>query len=185
MSKRTLFAMAGFLGLCVSLPAQEMRDFGSVQPGRLALSPLGLNGAVNPRSALGPANLFRTLNNAWEGPAPLTLADGRFFSFPNAFAWMEATPAGYLPVAALEEPARVTPSAKLTRESGNEAVDLLPKFDYVGGEVGFFYGKSNGKYSREVEAGYIFGEIVEGNTHITVGASYEHASGRVPYVIAP
>ena len=100
-------------------------------------------------------------------------------------AWTEATPVGYLPVAALEEPARGTPAAKPTGDSGNKALDLLPKFDYAGGEVGFFYGKSNGKYSREVVAGYLFGEVVEGNTHITVGTSYEHASGRVPVVIAP
>ena len=158
---------------------------GSIQPGRFTLGPLGLSGAVNTRSALGQANLFGTLNNAWYGPAPLTLADGRLFSFPNAFAWTEATPVGYLPVAALEEPARVTPAAKLTGDSGNKALDLLPKFDYAGGEVGFFYGKSNGKYGREVVAGYLLGEIVEGNTHITVGTSYEHASGRVPVVIAP
>jgi hypothetical protein len=134
---------------------------------------------------MGRANLFGTLNSAWYGPAPLTLADGRLFSFPNAFAWMEATPVGYLPVAALEAPARGIPAAKLTGESRNKALDLLPKFDYAGGEVGFFYGKSNGKYNREVVAGYLFGEVVEGNTHISVGTSYEHASGRVPYVIAP
>lgn len=185
MSKRTLLTVAGFLGLCVSLSAQEVRDFGSVLPGRFTLSPIGLSGAVDPRSALGQANLFGTLNNAWYGPAPLTFADGRFFSFPSAFAWTEATPVGYLPVAALEEPARGTPAAKPTGDSGNKALDLLPKFDYAGGEVGFFYGKSNGKYSREVVAGYLFGEVVEGNTHITVGASYEHANGRVPVVIAP
>ena len=185
MSKRALLAVTGFLSLCASLSAQEVRDFGSVQPGRFTLSPLGLNGAVTARSAPGQANLFGTLNNAWYGPAPLTLADGRLFSFPNAFAWMEATPVGYLPVAALEEPTRAISASKPPRESGNKALDLLPKFDYAGGEVGFFYGKSNGKYSREVVAGYLFGEVVEGNTHITVGASYEHANGRVPVVIAP
>jgi hypothetical protein len=185
MSKHALFAMAGFLGLCASLSAQEVRDFGSVQPGRFTLSPLGPSGAVNTRSALGQANLFGTLNNAWYGPTPVALADGRLFSFPNAFAWTEATPVGYLPVAPLEAPARVASAAKLTGDSGNKALGLLPKLDYAGGEVGFFYGKSNGKYSREVEAGYFLGEIVEGNTHITVGASYEHASGRAPVIVAP
>jgi hypothetical protein len=185
MSKRVLFAVAGFLGLCVSLPAQEMRGLGSVQPGRFTLSPLGLNGAVDARSTPGEGNFFGALNNAWYGPAPLTLADGRLFSFPKAFAWMEATPVGYLPVAALEEPARTAPAAKPAGETGNKALGLLPKLDYAGGEVGLFYGKSNGKFGRDVTAGYIFGEVVEGNTHITVGASYERASGRVPVILAP
>ncbi len=63
------------------------------------------------------------------------------------------------------------------------AVSLLPKFDYAGGEVGFFYGKSSGKFGREVEAGYIFGEVVDGNTHISAGASYEHSNGRVPILL--
>ena len=74
------------------------------------------------------------------------------------------------------------PAVRSGRDSSNTAVDLLPKFDYAGGEVGVFYGKSSGKFGREVAAGYIFGEVVDGNTHITVGASYEHSSGRVPNV---
>lgn len=184
MKKRALLAVTGFLGLCVSLSAQEMRDFGSVQPSRFALSPLELSGAVNSRSTLGQAGLFDTLNNAWYGPVPLTLADGRIFSFPSAFAWTEATPVGALPVAALEKPAGVIPSsAKTTRDSSSATLNVLPQLDYAGGEVGFFYGKSNGKYGREVTAGYILGEIVEGNTHISVGASYERTSGHVPILI--
>ena len=44
----------------------------------------------------------------------------------------------------------------------------------------FSTGSRSGKFGREVYAGYIFGEVVDGNTHISVGASYEHANGRVP-----
>jgi hypothetical protein len=182
MSKVALFAVAGFLGLSMSLPAQQMQDAGRVQPVRFTLSPLGFSGDI--RSAFGGTDLFGTLNNAWHAPAPLTFADGRRFSFPSAFAWMEAAPTDFLPAVALEEPPRVTPTARLARDSSNnKALDLLPKFDYAGGEVGIFYGKSNGKFSREVEAGYIFGEVVDGNTHISVGASYEHSNGRVPSLL--
>lgn len=184
MNKRVPFAVAGFLGFCVSLSAQEVRDFGSGQPGRFTLNPLELSGAVNSRSALGQANLFSALNSVYYGPAPLNFADGRLFSFPGAFAWTEAAPATFLPVATLEQPSSVPSSARLARESGdNKAVSFLPEPDYVGGEVSFFYGRSTGKFSRSVEGGYILGEIVEGNTHISVGASYEHASGHAPVVI--
>jgi len=185
MSKRALLAAAGFLGLCIPLSAQVMPDFGSVQPSRFGLSSLEMSGAMNARFAPGPAGLFETLNNAWYGPAPLTLADGRLFSFPSAFAWTEATPARYLPVATLQAPTGATFSAKATPASGNPTLNVLPQLDYAGGEVGFFYGKSNGKYGREVTAGYILGEIVEGNTHISVGASYERAKGHLPVYIAP
>jgi len=166
--------MAGFLGLCISLSAQEMRDFRSIPPDSFAL---------NTRSGHGTADFFGTLSNAWNAPVPLTLADGRIFSFPNAFAWMEAPPVDFLPSVALAGPPRVPPATRLARDSSNKAVDLLPEFDYAGGEVGVFYGKSSGKFGREVEAGYILGEVVDGNTHITAGASYEHSSGRAPRII--
>ena len=183
MSMRALIAVAGFLGVCVSLPAQEVRDFGSVQPGRFTLSPLEVGGAVNARSALGQAGLFGTLNSIYYGPAPLLLADGRLFSFPSAFSWTEAVPADFLPILALTEPPRLTSAAMLASNSAGKPVDLLPRLDYVGSEVGVFYGKSTGKYGREVKAGYILSEIVEGDTHISVGMSYQESSGRTPRVI--
>ena len=182
MSKCALFAVAGVLGLCISLSAQEIRDSGSIQAGNFTLNPLTQGGASSTRSALGQTGFFGTLGGAWNGPLPLTLADGSIFSFPGAFAWMAAPPVDFLPAAALAQPARVSPAASSARDSGNETVSLLPKFDYAGGEVGAFYGKSSGRFGREVEGGYIIGEVVDGNTHISVGASYQHSSGRVPNV---
>lgn len=167
MCKRALFALAGLLGLCVSVSAQDIRDFGSIQP------------------VQGRGDFFGTLTNVWDDPVPLQLADGRAFSFPSAFAWMEAPPAYYIPALPLAAPPRLLPIAQWApdpRESGS-MVGLLPKFDYAGGEAGFLYGKSSGKFGREVTAGYILGEIVDGNTRINVGASYEHVNGRVPVLL--
>jgi hypothetical protein len=167
MGKQALFALAGFLGLCGLVSAQEIRDFGSIQPVR------------------EQADFFGTLTNAWNDPVPLQLADGRAFSFPSAFAWMEAPPAYYIPALPLAAPPRLLPMALWAPDSHEDgrAVGFLPKFDYAGGEVGFLYGKGSGKFGREVYAGYIFGEVVDGNTHISAGASYEHVNGRVPVFI--
>ena len=165
MSKQVLSALAGFLGLCISLSAQEMRNFGSIQ------------------SAKKGSDFFGTLTSAWNDPVPLQLADERAFSFPSAFAWMEAPPAYYIPALALAAPPRVVPTTRSAPDSSDSTVNLLPQFDYAAGEVGFFYGESSGKFGREVTAGYIFGEVVDGNTHISVGASYEHTNGRVPVVL--
>jgi len=168
MGKQPFFALAGFLGFCVSVSAQEIRDFGSIQP-------------VKER-----ADFFGTLTNAWTDPLPLQLGDGRAFSFPSAFAWMEAPPAYYIPATPLAAPPRLLPmrtwAAPDSPDSG-DGVSLLPKFDYAGGEAGFFYGKGSGKFGREVYAGYIFGEVVDGNTHISAGASYERVSGRAPVLL--
>jgi hypothetical protein len=161
MGKQALFALAGFLGVCVSVPAQEIRDFGSNQPVK------------------EQANFFGTLANAWNDPVPLQLADGRVFSFPSAFGWVKAPPAYYIPATPLAVPPRLFPITPFAMDSRANALSFLP-VDYAGGEAGVFYGKSSGKFGREVTAGYIFGEVIDGNTHISVGASYEHTKGRVP-----
>ena len=183
MSKCALLAAAGFLGLCVSLSAQEVQPLGQNQPARLTLNQAASDGVVEVPLAKGEARLFSTLNSIYYGPAPLLLADGRLFSFPSAFAWTEAVPADFLPILALAEPPRLTSAAMLASNSASKPVDLLPRFDYVGSEVGVFYGKSTGKYGREVKAGYILSEIVEGDTHISGGMSYQESSGRTPRVI--
>lgn len=158
--------MAGLLGLCVSVSAQDIRDFGSIQPVK------------------GQGDFFGTLTNVWNDPVPLQLADGRAFSFPNAFAWMAAPPGYYIPALPLAAPPRLLPITAIAPDSPDRTPGLLPKVDYAGGEAGFFYGKSSGKFGREVTAGYILGEVIEGNTHISVGASYEHVTGRAPVLIS-
>ncbi len=173
MGRRAFFAVAGFFALGVTLSAQEATPNLSLETGaeRVVQTPATAGATVH----------FAALNDAWYGPAALTLSDEALFSFPNAFAWMEAAPAEYLPAATLAETPRLTTSpATRTREVASRPVDLLPKFDYASSEVGVFYGKSTGKYGREVKAGYILSEIVEGDTHISVAISYQEASGRTP-----
>jgi hypothetical protein len=183
MIKRALLALAAIPGVCFSLTAQETLLSNSIQPARLELNQASPSDMVESRATLGQTSPFRTLTNAWSGSGPLTLLDERLFSFPSAFGWVEAMPSEFLPDFTAGELPRPVALATLARESDSKAVDLLHKFDYVGGEVGVFYGKSTGKFSREVEQGYILGEVVDGNTHITVGGSYEHVSGRVPRII--
>ncbi len=186
MINRALLAVAAgaaILGVCFSLSAQETSTSVSIQPESFTLDQASPSDLVAGRAALERTGSFRTLNNAWYGPGPLTLVDGRLFSFPNAFGWVEATRHDFLPAFAAEALPRVTPVTRLARDTGSKAVNLSPKFDYVGGEVGVFYGRSTGKFSREVEQGYILGEVVDGNTHIIVGGSYEHSNGSVPHII--
>ena len=169
--------VAASLGCSVSLwaekPAEDLFVLNAASPSEL----------VKGRPALGQAGSFRSLSNVWSGNGPLTLVDGRQFSFPGAFGWVEATPEAFLPAFAAVGLPRVTPGDPLVRSTSDEKFGFLPKPDYVGGEVGFFFGRGSGKNSRDVEAGYFISEIVEGNTHITVGASYEHSSGKSPRII--
>jgi hypothetical protein len=172
MTKRALFAVMGFLGCCFSLSAQETQ-----RPVRFTLSQPGQSGVVNTRGVA-----FSALNSVYYGFPSLTLSNARLFSLSNAYNWIEAAPPDFLPAVSAEEPSRVGAPAKSRQDSGGKVVEVKPKFfDYVSGEVGILYGRSVGsKFSRELEAGYIFGEMGNDKTHITVGASYEKESGHVP-----
>lgn len=183
MITRALLGLAAIPAFCFSLLAQELAVSHSATSASFRLNQASAREMVEGRAALEKTGSFRTLSGGWQGAGPLTLVDGRRFSFPSAFGWVEAPPGDFLPAFTAEELPRVVPVEALARERGGQGIDLLHKFDYVGGEVGVFYGRSTGKFKREVEAGYIFGEVVDGNTHISAGASYEHSSGRDPRVI--
>jgi hypothetical protein len=58
-------------------------------------------------------------------------------------------------------------------------IPLRSKYQ-LGGEVGFFYGKSTGKYGGEDYAAYITGTLATENFQITAGASYQESTFRVP-----
>ena len=153
MTKRALSAVAGFLGLCLPLSAQQ-----SLLPDTLS--------ALNTSSPRFPS---------------LTLSDGRLFSFSSAFNWMDATPPDFLPALSTTGPPRANASATTGKDSSKEVVDVRRPnlLDYASGEVGFLYGRSiGGKHGVEVEQGYIIGEMGDDKFHITVGASYENLTRR-------
>jgi len=180
MGKGALSTMAAIFAACFSLSAQEIRIPSSIQPASLALSQASPREMVEGRVALKGINNFRMLNNAWYGSGPLTLFDGRLFSFPRAFGWVEAAPSDFLPAFTTQALPRATPATILSDDTDSEAVDLPHQFDYVSGEVSVFYGRSLGNSKREVVQGSFLGEVVDGNTHVIVGGSYGHSSGHVP-----
>ena len=169
MTKWALLAVAGFLGCSLSLSAQEVDLLALNQPGQ---------GAVNSRAAF-----FGALNGSYLNSSPaVTLADGRPISLLNGYDWMEPMTLDFLPaVSADKVTPRVSSTANVRQDSSDKVVAAKPKFfDYVGGEVGVLYGHSvGGKFSCEVEQGYILGEMGNDTTHIIVGASYERSSGRI------
>ena len=67
-------------------------------------------------------------------------------------------------------------------DSSKDTVDISKKslFDYAHAEIGLMYGRSSGKFDRELEAGYILGTAGDEKFQISAGAAYERWSGRVP-----
>jgi hypothetical protein len=148
--------VVGFLGLCLSLSAQQIdRPY-----------------------------VFSGLNNSPPRFPALTLSDRQLFSFSSALAWMQPTPIDFLPGLPTMAPQRAiaASSAALPRDSSKEVVDVQRSglFDYTSGEVGFLYGRSTGKFGGDYKQGYITGEVGDEKFHISVGAAYEESSFRNP-----
>ena len=184
--RKVAVALAGFLSLCLSLSAQQTRD-----PKAENLKPETLK----TESTAAGADIF-ALNRSHLRIPSLALSDRQPFSFsepvssPLFFNWMETTP-DFLPAFASVTPNRGSTRNTATERRGyskdvvnsKEAVDVRSNlFDYAGGEVGFLYGRSTGKYGRDYMQGYIFGEVGDDKFHISVGASYEESNGRGPRI---
>ncbi|HEV2842355.1 MAG TPA: hypothetical protein VGW39_13600 [Chthoniobacterales bacterium] len=151
MTKRAISVVAGFLGCCLSLSAQPTQS----------LDPLRFEGIT---------------------PPALTLTDRDFFTFSTAFGWVPPV-SGFLPMFNAWDPGNIDYPYTPARMNSRERVVEMRSPDrvYFGGEVGFLYGRSDGKYGREDFQAYITGTV--GNEYFSITAGYlrQESSGRVPY----
>ncbi len=156
MTKRALSAVAGFLGLGLSVSAQQTQSTGQ----------LPFDGS--------------TLDRQFVRLPSLSLADRERLSFSTAFNWQ--TPVDFLPTFNPIEPQSFGfPIAPARRTSLDNVVEMrAPDRIYVGGEIGFLYGRSSGKYGREDFQTYIIGTVGNEKFSITAGYLHQESSGRVP-----
>jgi hypothetical protein len=100
-------------------------------------------------------------------------------SNPISFDWM--MPETPLPPSS-DLATRKTLSAPATSDKRlpDRLSDIVPKFSYATGEIGFMYGRSTGKYGGNSKQAYILGEAGNDKTQIFAGASYEDSSFRFP-----
>jgi hypothetical protein len=165
MARRALCAVGGFLGICLSLSAQQ----------------------------IDRPNTFSALNNNSLRFPSLMLSDGGDFSFGSV---AETNAPDFLPSFTMASvTARLRDATAWQAEDRGDGKEVADRrgdskeavnvqrsnpFDYVSGEIGFLYGRSTGKFGREVEAGYILGEVGNDKFSISAGALFEHSSGRFP-----
>ena len=91
------------------------------------------------------------------------------FMFSTAFGSMRRTEQ-YLPTFDPSAPLSAAYLSPDNKSSVDRVVDLhAPSKIYYGGEFGFLYGKSTGKYGREDVAGYLIGTIGTDQFSITAG----------------
>jgi len=174
MAKRVVLGVAAFLGLCLSLGAE--------QPARaLSLAQLNSLAPQNSRSLFFQPTVFSRLGNPLlidGSPAPATFSSRETFSLATTFN-LAGTPTSFLPTTmAMQSPSRSVPAtSSKDKDSSDYPLDLRPGY-YVTGEVGFVYGRATGKFGGDYKEGYIIGEVGNDKIHITAGASYEDWNGR-------
>jgi hypothetical protein len=83
-----------------------------------------------------------------------------------------------LPSAAELEQANAAPVDG--KDSRSEVVNSPLNPIYYSGEVGFFYGRSSGKFEREIMETYFLGQIGNDKFQITVGGAYGESNGSLP-----
>jgi hypothetical protein len=185
MIKRALVIALGFLGFCFPLMAQQTKRVERTK-----------NETKTPRQ-LRPS--------AWDTPARLTLSRPEFFSpmhgsnFTDAYltlalfngprlpASSELGGAGMAPLDSFQDD---LPSAAELEQANSAPVDgkdlpseiVSPPLSpfYYSGEVGVFYGRSTGKFEREIMETYFLGTVGNDKFQITVGGAYGESNGTVP-----
>jgi hypothetical protein len=172
--KRALPVIAIILLVCVTGFAQ-----GSFGPGQRDPFTLQQPGpAVSEGSGSRHQGIFRDLGRSFVEPglANPGAADGRLFTLANAFSWTTpiSTP-DFLPTFSPSQPAAHSAMSN-NRYSSDKLVDFRPSPTYAGGEVGFLYGRSTGKFGGDFKQGYIIGEVGNERFHISVGAAYEDST---------
>jgi outer membrane receptor protein involved in Fe transport len=175
--KPALAALLGVVSLCLPFTAHadaitrgELEETGQFETGA-ALT-------------LQRPDLFSSVDGATliHGLPVLTLLDGRRFPISSELGRMGMTPFDVFPVASLSavEVQKVNGSLRYGSDSPGGVVNLRTNRMYTGGEVGFLYGRSNGKYGREDYSAYMIGGIGNEKFNITVGVSHSESEVRAP-----
>ena len=187
MIKRALPAVLSLFSLCLPLAAQQMNHPDQTDDQTITLDQFRLTSATDTTSAVSlyQTDIFTTANGSGPtyGLPALTFLDGRRILGTSALGWMGMAPLDLFPIALLSpvEVKKIDPSPTHSAGSPEEVVKLRVNQDYyAGGEVGFAYGKSTGKFGGEAKQAYILSGVGNDKLQITVGATYEESSVRFP-----
>jgi hypothetical protein len=148
MIKGALFAMAGFLGVCISVSAQQTQ---------------------RPE----PLQLDSSLDRPYLGLPPISLENRDRLFFSTAFGSIRPEVNFLPPYSPWESPSYARPNVPDNKSSRDDVVYVRnPDPIRYGGEIGFLYGKSSGKYGREDFSSYIIGTV--GNDKFSITAGFLH-----------
>lgn len=181
MTKTALLAVVALFGFSLSLSAQQPSRSSSNKSDAITLAQIYRLDRLNSGSGFLQPGRFSSLDNPilFGGfPSVGTFLNRENFSLSTTFNLIGTAPTFFPATYAMTEPRSRIP-ADSDKDSPEHPFDLRPNY-YVTGEVGFLYGHSSGKFGGDYLNGYIIGEVGNDRFNITVGASHEEWTGRVP-----
>jgi hypothetical protein len=170
--KRAILAGIGFIGACVSVSAQQPFDSASTFM------------FYRPEifTSVDSSDLVRELpmTQFLDGRLPGSTALGRMgtasvANFPMALASTEPRHKGN----SASGPVRDPKDGKDYSSAESLAVEKA-SLVWTGGEIGFYYGHSTGKFGADEIGSYITGGVGNEHMQINVGAAYQEFNGRLP-----
>jgi outer membrane receptor protein involved in Fe transport len=173
MIKRAVSAVLGLLAVSLSLAAQD-RYFDTV-----SVDELRKTGALDTAAALtlDRPDVFSTVDSVLllHTLPVAAFIDGRRFPISGDTSRVfEMFPIAFLN--AVDVHKFNTPV--LASDAPGGAINLRLNRSYsAGGELGFFYGKSDGKYGGDLFETHIIGGVGNDKFNFTAGAMYERSSG--------
>jgi hypothetical protein len=186
MIKCALVIALGFLGFCFPLAAQQTkrveRTKDETKTPRQLRRPNALDAPA--RLTLSRPEVFSAMHGSSFTDAYLTLAlfNGSGLPASSELGWT-----GMPPVDPFQDD---LPSAAELQQAYSASVDgkdlpaeiVSPPFSpfYYSGEVGVFYGRSSGKFEREIMETYFLGQIGNDKFQITVGGAYGESNVNAP-----
>jgi hypothetical protein len=176
MIKRALLVALGFLAFCFPLAAQQMTPsldassaFAFYRPEIFStVDSLALIDRLPVLNFLDGTRLPVSSEMGRMGTAPLDLPSLAYFS------------AAYVSAAKVRKVNAAPVSAKDGKDSSAEVMSAPSAPYYYGGEVGFMYGHSSGKFGGDEFGTYIEGTVGNDKFQINAGASYQEWNGRFP-----
>jgi len=185
MIKSALILGLGFFGFCLPLAAQQTSHIERSKAQTTALRQL------RPSALDTPARLTLSRPQVLSGIRDSALSDDLLMlSFLDEQRLPVLGELGSIGMAPLDSFQDDLPSAADVeqaiaapldgKDSPSEIVSSPLSPIYYSGELGVFYGRSSGKFGREIMQTYFLGEVGNEKFHIMVGAAYEESNGRLP-----
>jgi len=185
MIKRALIIALGFLGFCLPLMAQQTKRVERTKNETRTPRQLRPSALDTPaRLTLSRPEVFNAMDGSSFTDVYLTLA---LFNGPRLPASGELGGTG---MALLDPFQDDFPSAAELKQANSAPVDgkdlpseiVSPPLSpfYYRGEVGVFYGRSSGKFEREIMETYFLGQIGNDKFQITVGGAYGESNVNAP-----